>query len=34
MAKLQIHIHDFTGVDPDCPVGFDALAEEYDEALM
>jgi hypothetical protein len=34
MAKLQIHIHDFTGVDPDCPVGFGALAEDYDEALM
>jgi hypothetical protein len=34
MPKLHFHIHDFTGVDPDCPVGFGALAEDYDEGLM
>ena len=34
MAKLPIHIHDLTGVDPDWPVGFGAPAEDFDEAPM
>jgi hypothetical protein len=34
MAKLPLHIHDFTGIDLDWPVGFGAPAEGYDEALM